>query len=249
MEPSLSKILIASVTYGCSSEVLTIVSMLSVPSVFYRPKERMEESDAAREKFFVQESDHLTLLHCYTQWKLNGYRDAWCQQHFLHAKILRKAREVVSAERLPCPLPLSPCSSLPLATAHAAGGHHEDAAPRDHVVRHGLGPGAQVHRHGLLPPGCARQGHRRVCACAHRHAAAAVSADGEERRRRRADFGVTSHPTSAIMGAGITPQFLVFHEVIQTSKTYMHTCTAVEPQWLAEMYVLPLCLSALALPC
>lgn len=51
----------------------TIVSMLSVPNVFYRPKERAEESDSAREKFFVPESDHLTLLHVYTQWKANGY--------------------------------------------------------------------------------------------------------------------------------------------------------------------------------
>ncbi len=51
MEPSLSKMLITSVEYGCSVEMLTIVSMLSVPSVFYRPKERQEESDAARERF------------------------------------------------------------------------------------------------------------------------------------------------------------------------------------------------------
>ncbi|KAE8269437.1 hypothetical protein A4X09_0g2911 [Tilletia walkeri] len=94
MEPSLSKILIASVEYGCSSELLTIVSMLSVPTVFYRPKERAEESDAAREKFFVAESDHLTLLHVYTQWRMNGYKDSWCTRHFLHAKLLRKAREV-----------------------------------------------------------------------------------------------------------------------------------------------------------
>ncbi|CAD6884821.1 unnamed protein product [Tilletia laevis] len=94
MEPSLSKILIASVEYGCSSELLTIVSMLSVPTVFYRPKERAEESDAAREKFFVAESDHLTLLHVYTQWRMNGYKDSWCIGHFLHAKLLRKAREV-----------------------------------------------------------------------------------------------------------------------------------------------------------
>ena len=78
--------------------------MLSVPSVFYRPKERAEESDAAREKFFDSESDHLTLLHVYTQWKNNGqvlhvlitvrYRDSWCDAHFLHSKSLRKAREV-----------------------------------------------------------------------------------------------------------------------------------------------------------
>jgi hypothetical protein len=47
--------------------------MLSVPSVFYRPKEQQEQSDAAREKFFVPESDHLTLLHVYTQWKAHKY--------------------------------------------------------------------------------------------------------------------------------------------------------------------------------
>ncbi|KAK0519873.1 Pre-mRNA-splicing factor ATP-dependent RNA helicase PRP16 [Tilletia horrida] len=94
MEPSLSKILIGSVDSGCSSEMLTIVSMLSIPTVFYRPKERAEESDAAREKFFVAESDHLTLLHVYTQWRMNGYKDSWCTRHFLHAKLLRKAREV-----------------------------------------------------------------------------------------------------------------------------------------------------------
>lgn len=72
MDPALAKLLISSVETRCSAEVLTIVSMLSVPSVFYRPKERADESDAAREKFFVPESDHLTLLHVYTQWKSNG---------------------------------------------------------------------------------------------------------------------------------------------------------------------------------
>jgi pre-mRNA-splicing factor ATP-dependent RNA helicase DHX38/PRP16 len=46
--------------------------MLSVPTIFYRPKERAEESDAARERFYVGESDHLTLLHVYNQWKMNG---------------------------------------------------------------------------------------------------------------------------------------------------------------------------------
>jgi pre-mRNA-splicing factor ATP-dependent RNA helicase DHX38/PRP16 len=69
MEPSMAKMLIASVNFECSAEMLTIVSMLSVPSVFYRPKERMEEADAAREKFNVPESDHLTLLNVFNQWK------------------------------------------------------------------------------------------------------------------------------------------------------------------------------------
>jgi len=94
MEPSLSKLIITAVDDGCSEEMLTIVSMLSVPSVYYRPKERQEESDAAREKFFVPESDHLTLLHVYSQWKANGYSDRWCVQHFLQPKALRRAKEI-----------------------------------------------------------------------------------------------------------------------------------------------------------
>ena len=40
LEPNLSKMLIMSVDLGCSDEILTIVSMLSVQNVFYRPKEK-----------------------------------------------------------------------------------------------------------------------------------------------------------------------------------------------------------------
>jgi pre-mRNA-splicing factor ATP-dependent RNA helicase DHX38/PRP16 len=51
--------------------------MLSVPAIFYRPKGREEESDAAREKFAVPESDHLTYLHVYQQWKSNKYVESF----------------------------------------------------------------------------------------------------------------------------------------------------------------------------
>uniref|UniRef100_A0A5B6ZC59 RNA helicase n=1 Tax=Davidia involucrata TaxID=16924 RepID=A0A5B6ZC59_DAVIN len=96
LDPPLAKMLLMGEQLECINEVLTIVSMLSVPSVFFRPKDRAEESDAAREKFFVPESDHLTLLNVYQQWKANQYRGDWCNDHFLHVKGLRKAREVRS---------------------------------------------------------------------------------------------------------------------------------------------------------
>ena len=38
LEPQLCKMLIQSVHLGCSEEILTIVSMLSVQNIFYRPK-------------------------------------------------------------------------------------------------------------------------------------------------------------------------------------------------------------------
>ena len=51
LDPPLSKMLIMSEQFGCTEELLTIVSMLSVPAIFFRPKDREQESDAAREHF------------------------------------------------------------------------------------------------------------------------------------------------------------------------------------------------------
>ena len=118
LDPSLSKMLIISEEMRCSLDILIIVSMLSVPTIFFRPKGREEDSDAAREKFQVSlarcyialfpntalfnltrylqvpESDHLTYLHVYQQWKANGYSAQWCADHFIHIKAMRKVREV-----------------------------------------------------------------------------------------------------------------------------------------------------------
>lgn len=44
----------------------------------------------------MPESDHLTLLNVYLQWKRNGYSASWCETHFVHIKAVRKAREVRS---------------------------------------------------------------------------------------------------------------------------------------------------------
>ncbi|CEP60743.1 DEAH-box RNA helicase PRP16 LALA0_S01e17942g [Lachancea lanzarotensis] len=96
LQPALSKMLLNAAQSGCSEEVLTIVSMLSVPQIFYRPKERQEESDQARSRFFVPESDHLTLLNVYAQWKANNFSSAWCRRHFLQFKSLQRAKDVQS---------------------------------------------------------------------------------------------------------------------------------------------------------
>jgi len=94
VDPPLAQMLIKAEETKCSNEMLTVVAMLSVPSIWFRPKDREEESDAAREKFFVPESDHLTLLNVYQQWKNNGYRNDWCNKHFIQGKGLKKGREV-----------------------------------------------------------------------------------------------------------------------------------------------------------
>ncbi|CAG9863000.1 unnamed protein product [Phyllotreta striolata] len=94
LDPPQCQMLIVSSQMGCTAEILIVVSMLSVPSIFYRPKGREEEADGVREKFQVPESDHLTFLNVYNQWKQNNYSSHWCNEHFIHVKAMRKVREV-----------------------------------------------------------------------------------------------------------------------------------------------------------
>jgi pre-mRNA-splicing factor ATP-dependent RNA helicase DHX38/PRP16 len=43
------------------------------------------------------------------------------------------------------------------------------------------------------------------------------------------------HPSSSLYGAGSTPEYIVYHEVVLTTKEYMQNVTAVDPLWLAEL--------------
>lgn len=194
MDPPLAKLIITSVEYGCSEEMLTIVSMLSVPNVFYRPKERQEESDAAREKFFVPESDHLTLLHVYSQWRMNGHSDGWCVKHFLHPKTLRRAKEI--REQL------------------------QDIMAMQKMDITSCGTDWDVIR---------------KCICSgYYHQAAKVKGIGEY-INLRTSVTIQLHPTSALYGLGYLPDYVVYHELILTSKEYMSCVTSVDPHWLADL--------------
>src|SRR3569833_2136045 len=194
MDPSLAKLLIMSEEYGCSEEMVTIVSMLSVPNVFYRPKERQEESDAAREKFFVPESDHLTYLHVYSQWKANGFSDGWCTRHFLHSKSLRRAKE----------------------------------------VREQLVDIMKVQKMEKVSSGTDWDVIRKCICSGYYHQAAKVKGIGEY-IYLRTSVTVQLHPTSALYGLGFLPDYVIYHELILTSKEYMSTVTSVDPHWLAEL--------------
>ncbi|XP_074378490.1 pre-mRNA-splicing factor ATP-dependent RNA helicase DEAH7-like [Apium graveolens] len=194
LDPPLAKMLLIGEKLECLNEVLTVVSMLSVPSVFFRPKDRAEESDAAREKFFVPESDHLTLLNVYQQWESNSYRGDWCNDHYLHSKGLKKAREVRSQL-----LDILKTLKIPLTSC---------------------GPDWDIVR-------------KAICS-AYFHNDARLKGIGEY-VNCRSGMPCHLHPSSALYGLGYTPDYVVYHELILTTKEYMQCATSVEPQWLAEL--------------
>ncbi|KAK6853445.1 ATP-dependent RNA helicase DHX8/PRP22 [Apiospora arundinis] len=94
MEPSLAKVLVASVDLGCTDEVLSVIAMLSIPTIFYRPKEKQQVADQKKAKFHDPSGDHLTLLNVYNSWKNNGMANTWCYENFIQARSMLRAKKV-----------------------------------------------------------------------------------------------------------------------------------------------------------
>ena len=69
LEPTFSKMLLTAVDLSCVDEVITVIAMLSVQNVFYRPRDKQALADQKKAKFFQPEGDHLTLLTIYEAWK------------------------------------------------------------------------------------------------------------------------------------------------------------------------------------
>mmetsp|Transcript_25852 Transcript_25852/g.41263 ORF Transcript_25852/g.41263 Transcript_25852/m.41263 type:complete len:310 (+) Transcript_25852:124-1053(+) len=196
LDPPLAKMLITASNFGCTEDILTVVSMLSVPEVFYRPAERAEESDQARERFFVPESDHLTLCNVYNLCKRQKFNAAWCAKHFIHRKAVVKAHEVrQQLESMAPPLP-------PGVTAVSG-------TPAWDLVR------------------------KAICSAYFVHATRLKSIT--EYINLLNGTPANLHPSSAICGIGETPDYVVYHELVLTTKEYMRTVTAIDPLWLAEM--------------
>ena len=99
LHPTHAKALLASETFGCAQEMITIISLLQVQHVFNTPSGRKIQADKAKLKFTCIEGDHLTLLNVYKTF-LNKYSKSkknvsgWCQSNFLNYKSLLRAMQI-----------------------------------------------------------------------------------------------------------------------------------------------------------
>nr|CAD7196347.1 unnamed protein product [Timema douglasi] len=191
LEPNLSKMLIMSVHLNCSDEVLTIVSMLSVQNVFYRPKDKQALADQKKAKFNQAEGDHLTLLAVYNSWKNNKFSNAWCYENFVQIRTLKRAQDV-----------------------------------RKQLL--GI-----MDRHKLDVVSAGKNTVRvqkTVCSGFFRNAA---KKDPQEGYRTLVDSQVVYiHPSSALFNR--QPEWVIYHELVQTTKEYMREVTTIDPKWLVE---------------
>nr|CAG4708923.1 unnamed protein product [Naegleria fowleri] len=99
LEPMFAVSLLRSTEFGCTKEVLDIVSMLSVESIFYAPFHKREEANKIKMKFVSRTGDHLTLLTAFREFNLvkkSAKEDIkkWCFDHYINYKSMTKVLEV-----------------------------------------------------------------------------------------------------------------------------------------------------------
>lgn len=191
LEPQLSKMLIMSVHLGCADEALTIVSMLSVQNIYYRPKERAEVADQRKARFHQNEGDHLTLLCVYNAWKNHNFSSTWCFENFIQHRSLKRAQDI-----------------------------------RKQML--GI-----MDRHKLDVISCGKNSakvQKAICSGFFRNVAKRDPQDGY---RTLVDNQVVYvHPSSAIYQH--QPEWLVYHELVFTTKEYMREVCTIDPKWLVE---------------
>lgn len=201
LDPQLAKVVVASPSFACSNEAVTIVAMLSVPPVWVRPREALRAASDAHAAFAHTDGDHLTLLNVYHAYKQaggggggGGAVGQWCYDNFLNARALKTADAVRSqlarvATRIGVKLVSTPFDS-----------------PSYYVnIRRALVAGffTQVAH-------CGRGGYL-------------TTKDKQP---------VTLHPSCSL---DTKPEWVLFHEFVQTSRSYIRTVTAVRGEWLVDI--------------
>lgn len=98
LDPMFAVALLRSPEFGCVEEMLSIVSMLSVESIFFAPYSLRERANKARLKFAVMFGDHLTLLRVYREYTgltgSKGDKIEWCLANFINHKSMDKVLEI-----------------------------------------------------------------------------------------------------------------------------------------------------------
>lgn len=206
MEPMLAKTLIKSFEFSCSHEVVEVIAMLSVPDVFYRPREKREFADKMKRQFDDYNGDLLTLLHIYKKWEQSGYSKKWCNDNFLHEKSMRKAKDVkeqiiklvnnIDHKNNELTLTLTSCNNrLDNIRKAFVSGFFKNSAKR-------------ASNHG------------------HKDEAGSFKTLSD-------NLTVYIHPSSSLYRVpGV--EYVIYHTLVLTNKEYMHCTTKIDPQWLIQ---------------
>ena len=222
VDPTLARMIVASVERGCSEQMVSIAAMMSVDmrTLSLNPLGKEEEAKQERRKFNVHESDHLTLLNIYMQFVRSGKSRSWAEDNFLDYRTLMRAVDirVQFVDRM---------RSAKLRLRSSGQQRRGDQQPNHDVlgdtqdwISGGTIAGISDSVRQCLAFGYITQVAKRTKWTEYESLASAVNC--------------FIAPTSAVLDSPTMPEYVVYHEFLLTSKEYMRVVTVVEPEWIVE---------------
>ncbi|KAG4070863.1 hypothetical protein HA402_011089 [Bradysia odoriphaga] len=206
LDPPLAKVLIASADLGCSKEVLKIVSLLSTQHqhLFIRKKRNDDIVFSKRQRFHAAEGDHLTFLKIYDEWVNNKRSEEWCEQNFIQFRFLAEAEEIRDQLK-----------NIMIDNRLLTKKGDEMSTCKLHQLRENICK--------AFTAGYFFQLARKRSTYAYEK----LSSSGE-----RKDLFL--HPSSSLFKKQPLPEWVIFHEVMETSKAYMVGVVETKWQWIKE---------------
>jgi len=95
-EPQVSKMLLESINYNCSKEILCVAATLQVRSLFYQPRtpKQQLDYDSSMQEILDSKSDHVTCVNLLLMNDLTPLNEDDCKERFVNYLALKRANEV-----------------------------------------------------------------------------------------------------------------------------------------------------------
>lgn len=210
LDPQLAAVLLAAPKFGCLSEALSIISLLSVQNPFQRPPDQRKQAESAHEYFSIEVGDHLTLLNLMRQYTLDpeARKDpsAWCWNNYLNPRAMKAAVDIRSQLERVC---------LKTLKLEASSVLQHKKSPPDWDISASQ---STAIRRALLAGFFMQAAH--------------LDRPNGTYKTIKDDQMVRLHP-SAVMTHH--HPWVVYNEFVLTSQHYIRTVTAIEPEWLLEL--------------
>uniref|UniRef100_A0A1J3HTC6 RNA helicase n=1 Tax=Noccaea caerulescens TaxID=107243 RepID=A0A1J3HTC6_NOCCA len=212
LEPSLSRTLIEANENGCLSQALTVVAMLSAETTLLPGRSKPNEKKRKHEESSLPDGsgfgDHIQLLQIFECWDRNNYDTQWCKENGLQVRGMVFVRDV---RKQLCQIMQKISKDRLEVGARGRKGSRRDDDYRKLRKALCVGNANQVAERMLR-----HNGYRTLTfkpQLMQVHPSSVLSTDNE----------------------GMMPNYVVYHELISTTRPFMRHVCAIEMSWVAPI--------------
>ena len=205
LEPRLGKVALLGIDKGIAYECVTMCSICSAGSVFFRggAEEEKQLADMKKTKFCDERGEMITFVNCYKEWNQipDKMQSRWCVENSINGKTMKSAKRALM-----------------------------DIV---HMLRQDLG--IDIKKEYSNDPDVNSQLAKIIFECYPSNLCRYSGHQREGYCQAIAPKTVTYiHPSSALYSMEELPKWVVYQQLMTTSKTFMQNVTYVDESWVHE---------------